>query len=797
MKNKLFFLLIILHASLCLFSQKVTVTGYVTDGVSNESLIGATVYDHSSGKGTVTNSFGYFSLTLPTLDSIILSVSYIGYKPAIKKMNAKTGLNIVFKLNAGYDLKEVKISANEDKLRRNSSISSIPIKVINEIPNIIGEPDVLKTFQLLPGIQGGSEGSSSLIVRGGSPDQNLILLDDILLYYVNHIGGFVSVFDQNAIKSISVYKGAFPARYGGRLSSVFDIRMKDGNMKEYHGGLGISLINSKVFIEGPIKKERSSILVSFRRSNIDLATRLFSNWVSQGTEIYGYTFYDLNVKLNQIINDKNRIYFNFYSGRDKFFTTAEQGQDANDGIDPEYAYNYNMDWKTLWGNNMASTRWNHIFNSILFSNLTLAYSRFAYKNEYNFIQKREIDGLLLENTSNVFSSGIEDLIFKADFDYNPFSNHKIKFGLSSIYHRFNPGTVDLSVEKQNVNPIDTVYGNNNVYSIENYVYLEDNIDFKQHFFTNIGLGLSNYIVDSKSFFSMQPRLKLGANINNYSTLIVSYSRMNQYIHLLSNSSVGIPTDLWVPATRALKPESSDQLSIGFTQKLKQSKYTLKTEVFYKTFSNLIDYKSGANFFANPGEWESQIETNGIGIAKGLEFLFKKNTGKLTGWIAYTLSNNERKFENLNSGKFYPYKYDKRHDLSLVLLYTITNKISFSANWVYCSGTPITLSNTKYRIINLDYYYDESQGLTDYIYETAYEFTEKNNVRLSAYHRLDVGFKFSKEKKRGTRIWNISVYNIYNRKNAYFLYYKTEDNVTGIYKFSLLPIIPSIGYTFNF
>ncbi len=793
---KYLILLVITLRSIALFSQENVITGYVYDKNSKESIIGANIYEIHSGKGTVTNKFGYFSLNPGKADSISLAVSFIGYKTQIKDIKPKEDYNVIINLQEGYDLSEVKISASEQVQKRNSGLATISVKDIQEIPNITGEPDILKSFQYFPGITRGSEGSANIYVRGGSPDQNLILLDDIPLYYVNHVGGFISIFDQHSIKHVHLYKGAFPARYGGRLSSVLDIRMKDGNMNTWHGGFNISPINTGVFIEGPVQKEKSSITFSIRRSNIDLFTRLISRWQSKGNLIYGYTFYDTNLKFNQIINPKNRIYFNLYSGRDNFFMKGKQKESNFERVNPEYAFTYNLDWKTRWGNNLGSIRWNHIFNPQLFGNITLAYSRFAYVNKYAFIQTRITDDLLLENTNSEFSSGIEDIIFKADFDYTPHAKHKIKIGFSNIYHNFNPGAVNVSIEQHNINDIDTIYGNSKVFSIENYAYLEDEIDFNTYLFGNFGIGISDYYVNNKHFIKLQPRIKLGSNITQNSTLIISFSRMSQNIHLLSNSSIGLPTDLWVPATKLLVPETSDQISIGYTQDIKQSAYQLKFEGFYKIISNLINYKSGANFFTNPADWENQVETGGIGHARGIEFLLHKKTGNLTGWMAYTWSKNERKFEGINSGYFFPYKFDKRHDISLILLYKINEHISFSTSWVFSSGPPITLSGKSYRVLDIDYRY-AGDHLLENTYETGYDFNKKHNVRMPPFHRLDIGLKLYKEKKRGTRIWSFSVYNAYNRKNPYLLYYKTEDGITNLYKFSLLPIIPSISYSFQF
>ena len=789
------FLLIFCISPLALFSQENIITGYVFDANSKESIIGATIFEVHSGKGTITNKFGYFSLNLGKTDSITLAVSFVGYKTQVKDIESKEDYNVIINLREGYDLKEVMISANEKAQKRNSGLSTISVKDIQEIPNITGQPDLLKAFQYLPGVISGTEGSTNLHVRGGSPDQNLILLDDIPLYYVNHVGGFISIFDQQSIKHVNLYKGAFPARYGGRLSSVLDIRMKDGNMNAWHGGFNISPLNSGVFIEGPVKKEKSSIILSIRRSNVDLFTRLLSRWQSKGSTIYGYTSYDFNFKYNQIINQKNRVYFSIYSGRDNFLMKGKQKESNLERLNPEYAFTYNLGWKTQWGNTMGSIRWNHVVNPQFFGNITLAYSRFAYINSYDFIQKRISDDLLLENTNHEFSSGIEDIIFKADFDYTPHAKHKIKFGFSNIYHIFNPGTVDISIEQQNTNNIDTVYGNSNVFSIENYAYFEDEIDFNKYLFGNFGIGFSDYYVNSKHFVDILPRIKLGSNITHNSTLIISYSRMNQNIHLLSNSSIGLPTDLWVPATKLLAPEISDQISIGFTHDINPV-YQLKLEGFYKSISNLIDYKSGANFFTNPADWEDKVETDGIGRVKGIEFLLHKKTGSLSGWLAYSISKNERKFENINSGSFFPYKFDKRNDISLVLLYKINKHISFSSSWVFSSGPPITLSGKKYRILDIDYKYGGDHILENK-YETGYDFSNKHNVRMPPFHRLDIGLKYSKEKKRGNAIWSFSVYNVYNRKNPYLLYYKTEDNVTNLYKFSLLPIIPSVSYSFYF
>ncbi len=769
----LFFLIINVYSQ-----NTYNLNGFIYDEKTGEIIIGATIF--SDNVVSISNSYGYYSINLPANDTIIIAVSVIGYDNKTIKLCLNKNKRLDFNMLSNTLLDEVVINADK-KNKITSTISSVQINIkdMKLIPSLAGEVDVLRAFQLMPGVQSGTEGTSNLYVRGGSPDQNLILLDGVPLYYVNHIGGFVSVFDVNAIKSVRLIKGAFPAQYGGRLSSVLDVRLKDGNMKEKHGNLTVGLLSSKFSFETPLKKDTSSLIISVRRCNIDIFTRPIS-WLDldyKGNA--GYTFWDLNTKINKEIGSKDRLFFSIYAGRDKIFVSGyEKGKDA-DNI--PYKYNYNF--KVKWGNFPLNFRWNHIYSSKLFSNINLSFTRFFYNTEIDGIKKNDNSSEILYQTSSSFNSGISDFIFKEDFDWFPVKNHFVKFGIAGIYHIFNPGILNF-VNSDNVYP-DTI---KKINAFESFAYLKDKFIILNKINADIGFHFTSYsLIGGKTFFSVQPRIALNFNINSNTSVKTSFVKMQQHIHLLSSSNVGFPTDLWVPATNIVPPEKSMQISCGIIHFF-SNKYKINIDAYYKKMENLIEFKEGASFYSGKGSWEEKTEIDGKGTSFGAEFLLKKETGKLTGWFAYTISKNIRTFKNLNYGNSFPYNFDRRHDISIVLNYKINKKITLSGTFIYMSGKPITLATNKYNSIN-----PFSYNLTNYVHL----YNGRNSYRLPAYHRSDISINSTKKVKKGTRTLSFSIYNFYNHQNPFFVFYKNDDDKIKLYQLSLFPILPSLSYSLTF
>lgn len=784
----LFFLIAIVSNS---FAQT-TISGYVTDKNTGESIIGATVRVCETNIGAHTNNFGFFTIQPKNFPCKIL-IHYLGYKvDTILVLKENTTINVSLLPN-NSTLKEVIVQA------RNNSINNavmgtleIPITQIKQLPAIGGEVDVLKAFQLLPGVQGGSEGTSGLYVRGGTPDQNLILLDDVQLYYVNHIGGFVSIFDINAINSVKLIKGGFPAHYGGKLSSVIDIRMKNGNSNSIKGEYGLGILTSKLFLEGPLtKSKKTKFMFSSRRCNLDLASRLMTKLSSGNEYSAGYTFYDLYGKLSHTINESNSLSFSFYNGRDRIF----MNQRNKDSYDNTTLFDYFGNIR--WGNILASLKWNHQYSAKLYGNTTLSFTDFNYNNLTKYDQKDKQTNEVLSASKLTFNSGVKDVILKHDIDYNLSNNHFIKFGGNMIHHIFNPG---INVSKNNL--IDTSFGSPKIHSNEISLYVEDEIIINQKFNANIGLHFNQYFVQKSIFPSLQPRINLNFIINKNNALKGSYTYMQQNIHLLSNNTAGIPTDLWVSATSKVKPQLSHQYSLGYYFVPDNTLFEFSFETYYKSLTNQIEFSEGASFYTGANNWEEKVQQGGIGKCYGLEFLLQKKDGRLTGWLGYTLSYNFRKFDSINKGNWYPYKYDRRHYFTFVVNYKIRKNIIFSADFVLNSGNAITLPNGKYPTFN-----NQNNSLIGsssplpIFYQSEYDtytYAGRNQNRMPVNHRFDVALRFIKEKEKGNREIVISIYNLYNRQNPYFVYFDYDKNKdVHLYQLSLFPIIPSISYVKNF
>jgi len=775
-------IIIFLFLPISIFAQKHTISGYISDATNSENLIGANIYYHQGKSGTITNLYGFYSLTIPK-GKVTITYTFVGYKSITKEFDLQSDTTISIKLSSSIEIEEVDvIGIKEESTLESSQISStyVPIKTINSIPALLGEVDVIKAIQLLPGVQSGTEGSSGMYVRGGGPDQNLILLDGIPVYNVNHLFGFFSVFNADAINSVNLIKGGFPARYGGRLSSVLDIRMKEGSNEKIQGNGSIGIISSKLALEGPIIKDKMTFLISGRRTYIDILAAPFIALINKQESDYkekmGYYFYDLTSKINYKFSDKNRLYLSAYLGNDKAYYNSEYKQQKDYS---EEAF------KLKWGNIIASLRWNYMITNKLFSNTSLSYSRYKF-----------LTGLSEKNNDDSFAfdyfSGIEDYAAKIDFDYNPNPSNYIRFGANNTYHTFNPGVNALKMTSESDNNIDTTFGNSKIYANEIYAYIEDDITIGK-LKTNIGIHASGFYVKETFYKNIEPRISMRYLINKNWSVKAAYTMMTQYIHLLTNNNIGLPTDLWLPVTDSIKPQKSTQYAIGSVYKLKKG-VELSIEGFYKDMDNLLSYKEGASYLSNNGSWQQKIEV-GKGWSYGMEFLIRKTTGKFTGWIGYTLSWSDRQFENISFGEKFPYKYDRRHDLSIVATYKKSDKFDMAVSWIYGSGYATTLAVETYQsVIGRD----ETAHQIDY-------YNNRNGFRMPSYHRLDVGFNFHKEKKWGRRTWSFGAYNAYSRKNAFFLYYgydysSSDLNVEEkkeLMQMSLFPIIPFVKYQFKF
>ncbi len=770
-----------------------TISGHIQDATSAEKLISANIYNATTYEGTVTNVYGFFSITLPSGEQE-LNVSFIGYESQVLNLNLQKDTSITIDLSPSASLKEIEIVAKAQKnIAEESQMSTmeIPIAQIKKLPAFLGETDVLKALQLLPGVQSGGEGQSGLYVRGGSPDQNLILLDGTPVYNVSHLFGFFSVFNSDAIKDVKLIKGGYPARYGGRLSSVLDINMKEGNMKEVHGAGSIGLVASKLTIEGPLIKDKTSFIISGRRTYIDLLARpIFKKQFEDNGEegSTGYYFYDVNAKINHVIGDKDRIYASFYAGDDRFYFNVKEVDTAvRDFTESNIG----------WGNVTSAVRWNHIWQPKLFSNFTFTYSNYNLDTKVGY-GTEFINDNTTEEISVGYLSGINDLAAKIDFDWVPNTSHYVKFGISGIQHKFKPGKFRLKQIEEDLN-FEQTLGQADVHTQEIDLYIEDDYKINSKAKINAGLHASSFIVQGKTYLSLQPRISGRYMLSDGSSLKASFATMRQFVHLLAFEGIGLPTDLWLPTTEKIKPQDSWQVAVGYAFKISKD-YDLTIEGYYRGMSNLVAYKEGSGLF-ELNDWQDRI-TQGGGTSKGVELFLQRKTGRLSGWVGYTLSFTDRQFDDLNFGEAFPYRYDRRHDISVVAIYEVGPRINISATWVYGTGNAITLANSQYVTFHPRTLINERPNIAN-----AEDALSRNNYRMRSYHRGDISINFVKQKKRHKRTWSLGAYNIYNNKNPFFLTSDIEttfDSMGNVIEDrfvlkqqSLFPIIPFVNYSFEF
>ena len=779
--------------SLVAQAQKYTISGYIKDAASGESLIGANAFEKSSLSGTSSNTYGFYSLTLSASDSVTIIYSYVGYGPQVVRMALRQDTVINVGLQDNALLNEVIITAAEaDKIQEVTQMSavSVPIEQIKSMPAFLGEVDVLKTLQLLPGVQSGNEGTSGIYVRGGGPDQNLILLDGVPVYNASHLFGFFSVFNADAINSVNLIKGGFPARYGGRLSSVIDISMKEGNMKEFHGEGSLGIVAGKLTLEGPIIKDKTSFIVSARRTWIDLLTRPLVRASTDGLGTFGYYFYDLNAKVNHRFSHRDRLYISAYLGND--LASARSGETfTQQGVALEESFEFGLNW----GNITSALRWNHVFNNKLFSNFILTYSRYGLENDLSIsIESLENGDKVSRNFNSRYESSIYDLAAKADFDYVPSPDHYIRFGANVISHRFNPGAFSVRIDDPDI-PFNATLNSKQERTLEGAIYVEDDWQISNSFKANIGVHASGYQVGNKFYHSIQPRVATRLLLSDALSLKASYARMTQFVHLLT-SSIGLPTDLWVPATERIPPQQSHQVAVGVARTLRD-KYEISLEGYYKTMSNVIEYKEGASFNQPGRDWQTLIEV-GDGWSYGAELLLQKKAGRTTGWLGYTLSWANRQFDNLNSGNVFPYRYDRRHDASVAVVHAWKENREFSFSWVFGTGNAVTIPRALYAgEETTEPFGSGSFDPNSFNPQEVFYYGERNSYRNAPYHRLDVSVTFRKKNRWGQRAWVFAAYNLYNRRNPFFVYYDQFRSTPRFRQFSLFPIIPSISYRFEF
>lgn len=779
------------------YAQSYTISGYVEDSRSGEKLIGANIYDKRTYKGTVTNSYGFFSLTLPK-DSVEIIISYVGYRQQSLPVFLDENISINFEISPSVDLKEVEITSSQsEKIQEQSQMSSImvPMEQIKNLPVFFGEKDVLKILQLLPGVKSGGEGSSGIYVRGGGPDQNLILLDGVPVYNVAHLFGFFSVFNPDAINSVQLIKGGFPARYGGRLSSVIDIRMKEGNAKKFQAEGSIGIVASKLTVEGPIYKDKTSFIVSARRTYIDLLARplirMASKRAGASDLTAGYFFYDLNSKINHKFSEKSRLFLSAYLGNDKFYF-----KNKNEYTQNNVKYTDEEAAGIKWGNITTSLRWNYIISNKLFSNSTLTYSRYRFLTEFGNETVSENNHSTSTDKFNFsYFSGIYDVGGKIDLDFLPNPNHYIRFGGGDVYHTFTPGVNTFKSSSSN-SSIDTTFGSDMIYANEFYSFAEDDIKIGARLKVNPGLHFSGFFVKDTTYFSFQPRFSARFLLNENLSVKAAYTQMMQYLHLLSSATIGLPMDLWLPVTDRVIPQQSVQYAAGLAYTLKN--YEISLEGYYKTMENLIEYKEGASFFGSNTNWQDKVE-RGKGWSYGSELLIQKQVGKFSGWIGYTLSWAMRQFDNLNFGEPYFYHYDRRHDVSIALTYKFNDRVDAGLVWVYGTGNAVTLPTERYISpdeLNGNKYFG---GYGD---NTIENFEKRNDYRMAPYHRLDLSVNLKKEKEfrehKWERTWSFGLYNAYSRKNPFYLYFSNDNQGNRVLKqVSLFPVIPFVSWGFRF
>ncbi|TPE44381.1 TonB-dependent receptor [Pontibacter mangrovi] len=761
-------LILVLFLTVPSFAQvRQAVQGYVRAAGSSEALIGATVSVPATGQGVITNENGFYALRLPQGEHT-LQVTYVGFKTTTRTINVlAVPLQTNFYLEASNnELQEVKIETGSLRQKLNDtrmSVNTLTTREAKLLPALFGEVDLIKTMQLKPGVQSGGEGSSGLYVRGGGPDQNLVLLDDAMVYNPSHLFGFFSVFNPDAVKSVELYKGGFPAQFGGRLSSVVDVTQQKGNNEQLHAKGGLGLISSRLTVDGPIVKDKLNFIASGRRTYVDIFTRQV-NRLMEGKEDYNpipdYYFYDLNASLNYTISEKDNLTLGGYLGRDIFGFN-----------DSDFTFSFD------WGNTLGNLSWQHKFNENLYATTSLGYTGYKYS---------------INNKIDIFSfrltSDVQDHTLKTDFDWFVGKGHSLKFGAQATRHDFTVGRLNFESEDSTLS-----FGSGSTYRGSEFgLYASDDFVVSPMVSFNYGLRLSGFNSAGKTYLALEPRVSGKYNFNENTSLKASFASMRQYVHLLTNSGASLPTDIWYPSNQNVKPQRSKQVALGISHLLGKGKFLFTNEVYYKWMKRQIDFRDGANLFVN-----DSLENEflfGQGNSYGNEFYLEKVSGKTTGWLGYTLSWTYRQFDGINEGRRFPARYDRRHDISLVMMHQLNKRLSLTAAFVYGTGNAYSVPVARLAFQDVE---GKPASIVP-IYE------DRNAYRLQAYHRLDLGAVLKLKPKRGEADLTFSVYNAYNRRNPYFVYFEQQkdrdtDETIGFQakQVSLFPAIPSVTYNFKF
>lgn len=774
-------LLIIVHVS-SFAQEKSVLSGFVKEANSSEHLPGAIIKILENEQFVYTNEYGFYSISLNN-GTYTLEVYLSGYEPIVETISIDGNKKLDLNISKIDNLEDVVITANTSTAQNlKTGTHQLEIDQIKSVPTLLGEKDVFKVLKLLPGVQKGQEGSSGFQVRGGGADQNLIILDDAIVYNASHLFGFFSTFNGDALKGVELIKGGFPAKYGERLSSVLNLTMKDGNKKYFTGEYGIGLLSSRGTLEGPIIKDKASFLISGRRTYADLLAQPFI--MSQAEANGGYYFYDLNAKINYQIDDNNSLYLSGYFGRDRFYMKSF-GSSSNGSYKMRFG----------WGNATGTLRWNHVFNPKLFANLTINYSN------YNMMI-RMTDKFNNESYEMRLLSAIDDLGAKYDVTYYLNNQHTLRAGYKITHHLFRPNGI---VVKEN-NITDTTFKDPNRYnSWEHNLYIDDEWKLSKSLAMNLGLRASSFTSEGKSYFNIEPRATARVLLSDNQSVKASYTIMNQYMHLLTSTGINLPTDLWVPATDRIAPQRAYQYSLGYFQDFSIKNLSLSLEGYYKTMDNIISYKEGASFMMiedpfDPSPTAATFEdnvTSGIGKSYGVEMMLKKSKGKFNGWISYTWSKTQYKFDEVNGGQWFYPRIDRRHDISIVGFYEISPSVKLNALFTLATGNPVNLPQYNIDpIVGMPSNGDISRFSWT---NTSSLYSLRNEFRTEIYHRMDVGIQFLKKRKRGIRTWEISFYNVYNRKNPFFYMseYQADLDQAKLYKYTIFPFIPSISYAFKF
>ena len=775
--SKFSFFFAFLCVTCCSISAQ-TINGYITEAESGEALIGVQVVDTIAQKATSSNDYGFFSLSVNSKKAA-LRFSYVGHQSKMLYFELQNDTTVAVSL-PNFTLNTVTITANKQQGVQQqilSGVISIPVTQIEKVPTMGGENDVMKVLATTPGVSAGIEGTTGLLVRGGSPDQNLVLLDDAVVYNIAHVNGFLSVFNTDALNNVSLYKDGFPARYGGRLSSVLDISMKEGNRKTFASKIDMGVLAGGFLLEGPLKKQQSSFLITARASTLGLLKLPDRIAFAQKkrNDYNGLSFYDLNAKINYRIDDKSRLFLSFYNGYDQNITKTQ-------------IPSVSLSQECLnWGNTTLSTRYSRIINPKLFGKAILAYVKYRYQLSNSGNNQTYTPDTLKTFYDQRNMSQITDLSAKVAFDYTPTSAHYLRFGADATQHYYTPnaqiGTFNSLI---NGTQTDTTLSNTqHVNAKEFAAYVEDEWQVYRHFKLNVGVHYSGFIVEKQYYQALEPRLNLYHAIGNFAAIKLSYSFMQQYIHLLTNYAIGYPNDIWVPATASVMPQNAHQVALSLDKTFNKLQIDAGLSAYYKKMNHVIDYRDGSSYLFNYTQnWEDLIATNGKGEAYGIEAWIHRKTGKLNGWANYTLAYNNRQFADINDGNVFAYNYDQRHTFNIVLNWTINKHYSLSANWTYRTGRPVTLPTNVY----------QADGIG-----TIYVFDSRNNYRLPNYHRADVAinYQWNSKKNNGTNTLSIGAYNVYNRANPHYLSYHNFPSGTRIYQSSLIPIFPFLNYSRSF